>query len=229
VRYSELKTNSLPYWLILGVLAVLIGVGLSAAHYMDVEGHHVSGMNNQIVWGLPHVFAIFLIIAASGALNIASLSSVFGISQYQPLSRLSAILSISLLVGGLIILLLDLGRPDRLIVAITYYNFKSIFAWNMILYSGFVVVVGIYLWLMMERRMLAYSKPAGFVALVWRLVLTSGTGSIFGFLVAREAYDTAILAPMFIVMSFAFGLAVFILLLLTSFRLDNRVVNDCHL
>jgi len=196
---------------------------------MDVEGHHVSGMNNQIVWGLPHVFAIFLIIAASGALNIASLSSVFGISQYQPLSRLSAILSISLLVGGLIILLLDLGRPDRLIVAITYYNFKSIFAWNMILYSGFVVVVGIYLWLMMERRMLAYSKPAGFVALVWRLVLTSGTGSIFGFLVAREAYDTAILAPMFIVMSFAFGLAVFILLLLTSFRLDNRVVNDCHL
>jgi len=229
MRYSELKTNSSPYWLILGVLAVLIGAGLAAAHYMDVEGHHVSGMNNQIVWGLPHVFAIFLIIAASGALNIASLSSVFGISQYQPLSRLSAILSISLLAGGLIILILDLGRPDRLIVAITYYNFKSIFAWNMILYSGFVVVVGVYLWLMMERRMLAYSKPAGFVALIWRLVLTTGTGSIFGFLVAREAYDTALLAPMFIVMSFAFGLAVFILLLLSSFSLDNRVVNDCHL
>jgi molybdopterin-containing oxidoreductase family membrane subunit len=33
-------------------------------------------MNNQVVWGLPHVFAIFLIIAASGILNIASISSV---------------------------------------------------------------------------------------------------------------------------------------------------------
>jgi molybdopterin-containing oxidoreductase family membrane subunit len=215
--------------LILGVLTILVGAGLAAAHQMDVEGHHISGMNNQIVWGLPHVFAIFLIIAASGALNIASLSSVFGKMNYKPLARLSAIVSIALLVGGLAILLLDLGRPDRLIVAITYYNFKSIFAWNIILYSGFIVVVAAYLWLMMERRMHAYAKPAGFVALIWRLVLTTATGSIFGFLVAREAYDTAILAPMFIVMSFAFGLAVFILLLLTSFRLDNRIVNDCHL
>jgi len=219
----------LRYWLILGVLSVMVVAGIGAAHYMDVEGHHVSGMNNQIVWGLPHVFAIFLIVAASGALNIASLSSVFGKSEYKPLARLSAILSISLLVGGLVILVLDLGRPDRLIVAITYYNFKSIFAWNLILYSGFIVVVAAYVWLMMERRMHVYSKPAGVVALTWRLILTTGTGSIFGFLVARETYDTAVLAPMFIVMSFAFGLAIFILMLLTSFKLDNRVIDDCHL
>jgi Ni/Fe-hydrogenase subunit HybB-like protein len=229
MRYSELKVNSPQYWLILAVLALLIVAGLSAAHYMDVEGHHVSGMNNQIVWGLPHVFAIFLIVAASGALNIASISSVFGKTDYKPLARLSAILSIALLVGGLIILLLDLGRPDRLIVAITYYNFKSIFAWNIILYSGFVVVVAVYLWLMMERRMAVYSKPAGLIALIWRLILTTGTGSIFGFLVAREAYDTAVLAPMFIVMSFAFGLAIFILLLMASFNLDKRVLADSHL
>jgi molybdopterin-containing oxidoreductase family membrane subunit len=229
MRYSELKVNSPPYWLLLGVLAVLIVAGASASHYMEVEGHHVSGMNNQIVWGLPHVFAIFLIVAASGALNIASISSVFGKTDYKPLARLSAILSIALLVGGLIILLLDLGRPDRLIVAMTYYNFKSIFAWNIILYSGFVLVVVAYLWLMMERRMQAHSKPAGLIALIWRLILTTGTGSIFGFLVARETYDTALLAPMFIVMSFAFGLAIFILLLMASFSLDNRILAEAHL
>ena len=44
-------------------------------------------------------------------------------------------------------------------------------------------------------------------------VLTTGTGSIFGFLVARQAYDSALLAPLFIVMSFACGLAVFLLVL----------------
>jgi Ni/Fe-hydrogenase subunit HybB-like protein len=229
VRYSELKVNSPRYWLILAVLAGLIVAGLSAAHYMESEGHHVSGMNNQIVWGLPHVFAIFLIIAASGALNLASISSVFGKADYKPMARLSAILSLALLVGGLLVLLLDLGRADRLIVAITHYNFKSIFAWNIILYSGFVLVVAVYLWMMMERRMQAYSKPVGLVAMLWRLILTTGTGSIFGFLVARETYDTAILAPMFIIMSFSFGLAIFILLLMASFKLDNRVLADCHL
>ena len=56
-----------------------------------------------------------------------------------------------------------------------------------------------------------WSKPAGVAALVWRFVLTTGTGSIFGFLVARQAYQSALLAPMFIVLSFAWGLAVFLL------------------
>jgi len=228
-RYSPLKTSSPQYWLMLGLLAVLIFAGLAASHYMEVEGHHVTGMNNQIVWGLPHVFAIFLIVAASGALNIASISSVFGKSDYKPLARLSAILAITLLIGGLAILLLDLGRPDRLIVAMTTYNFKSIFAWNIILYSGFVLIVAAYLWLMMERRMHAYSKSAGTLALAWRLILTTGTGSIFGFLIARESYDSALLAPMFIVMSFSFGLAVFILMLVASFKLDSRVLDDSHL
>ena len=186
-------------------------------------------MSNQVVWGLPHVFAIFLIVAASGALNLASMASVFGKQAYKPLARFSAILAIALLVGGLAILLLDLGRPERLIVAMTHFNFKSIFAWNIILYTGFIVIVMAYLWLMMERRMHRWSKPAGLVAFVWRLILTTGTGSIFGFLVAREAYDSALLAPMFIVMSFAFGLAVFILLLILSFRLDRRELDASHL
>ncbi|NCF35307.1 MAG: molybdopterin oxidoreductase [Gammaproteobacteria bacterium] len=228
-QYSEIKTHSSSYWALLVLLAAGVLIGVAGAHHMDVEGHHVSGMNNQIVWGLPHVFAIFLIVAASGALNIASLASVFAKQAYKPLARFSAILSVALLVGGLAILLLDLGRPDRLIVAMTYYNFKSIFAWNIILYSGFVVIVLAYLWLMMERRMQRWSKPAGLLAFVWRLVLTTGTGSIFGFLVARESYDTALLAPMFIIMSFAFGLATLILLLMLSFSLDRRELDVSHL
>jgi molybdopterin-containing oxidoreductase family membrane subunit len=65
--------------------------------------------------------------------------------------------------------------------------------------------------MMMEPRMNRYTKQVGLLALCWRFVLTSGTGAIFGFLVAREAYDTAIMAPMFIVMSLAQGTAVFLL------------------
>jgi molybdopterin-containing oxidoreductase family membrane subunit len=229
IRYAEVKPRSTGYLvLLLGLLALALA-GLGAAHHMDVEGHHITGMTNQIVWGMPHVFAIFLIVAASGALNVASISSVFGRQAYRPLARYSAVLAITLLFGGLAILLLDLGRPDRLIVAMTHYNFKSIFAWNIILYIGFVVIVAVYLWLMMERRLYRFSKPAGLVALVWRLVLTTGTGSIFGFLVAREAYDTAILAPMFVILSFAIGLAILILLLMLCFALDRRELDISHL
>lgn len=226
LRYSSIEARSSKFWMLLIGLALVAVIGVLSAHHMEVEGHVITGMNNQVVWGLPHVFAIFLIVAASGALNVASIASVFGKVEYKPLARLSALLALALLAGGLAVLVLDLGRPDRLIVAMTKYNFKSIFAWNIILYTGFFVIVGIYLWWMMDSAMQKHSKKAGFFAFIWRLILTTGTGSIFGFLVARSAYDTAMLAPMFIIMSFAFGLAFYILVLLASYSWTQRPLGD---
>ena len=226
VRYLEIDGNSTGYYVLLGILSVLVLAGLGAAYHMEHNGHWVTGMNNQIVWGMPHVFAVFLIVAASGALNVASIASVFGRVMYKPLAPLSGLLAVALLAGGLAVLVLDLGRPDRLIVAITYYNFRSIFAWNIFLYTGFMGIVVVYLWMMMDRRMNAYSKPVGFFAFFWRLILTTGTGSIFGFLVARQAYDTAILAPMFIVMSFSYGLASFLLVLMASYKWSGRPLGN---
>jgi molybdopterin-containing oxidoreductase family membrane subunit len=169
---------------------------------------------------------VFLIVAASGALNVASIASVFGRQLYKPLARLSALLSLALLAGGLAVLVLDLGRPDRLLVAMTYYNFKSIFAWNIFLYIGFMAVVVVYLWMMFERRFNDYTKQAGMTAFIWRLVLTTGTGSIFGFLVARDAYDSALLAPMFIINSFAYGLAIFLVVVMAAARWTGRELGD---
>ena len=202
-RYLELEGRSTGFFTLLAILLAFIAAGAGAFMYMEHNGHIVTGMNNQIVWGMPHVFAVFLIVAASGALNVASISSVFNRKIYKPLAPLSAILAVALLLGGLLILVLDLGRPERLIIAMTYYNPKSIFAWNILLYNGFFVIVLVYLWLMLERRFNKYSSYAGLFAFIWRLVLTTGTGSIFGFLVARSSFDTAILAPMFIIFSFA--------------------------
>ena len=226
IEYRQIEGKSMGFMALLGGLGLMIAIALGATYYMEHNGHWVTGMDNQIVWGMPHVFALFLIVAASGALNVASISSVFNRKVYKPLARLSGLLAIALLAGGLMVLVLDLGRPDRLIVAMTYYNFKSIFAWNIILYNGFFAIVAVYLWMMMERKMNDYSKPVGVVAFTWRLILTTGTGSIFGFLVARQAFDAAIMAPMFVTMSFAYGLAVFILVLFAAYAWTGRPLGD---
>ena len=229
IHYREWGIESPRYWGLLAVLAAIVGVGGFATLYMEHEGHWVTGMTNQIVWGTPHVFAIFLIVAASGALNVASIGSVFGQKMYKPLARLSGLMAITLLVGGLIVLVLDLGQPSRLIVAMTTYNFKSIFAWNIYLYVGFMAIVAVYLFTMMERKANRFSHGVGVFAFVWRLALTTGTGSIFGFLVARQGYDAAIMAPMFIIMSFAYGLALYLLVLMFTFDSDERPLGDAVL
>jgi molybdopterin-containing oxidoreductase family membrane subunit len=230
IAYQKLEEHGPLFWGLLLLNGAIIVAGLGAAYVMEHRGHIVTGMNNQIVWGMPHVFAVFLIVAASGALNVASISSVFGKQEYKPYARLSGLLAIALLIGGLAVLVLDLGRPDRLIVAMTTYNFKSIFAWNIFLYIGFLAVVAVYLFVMMDRRASRsslFGTAIGGFAFVWRLVLTSGTGSIFGWLVAREAYDAAIMAPLFIAASLLYGMAFTVLVLaMARWQVGQNFVTD---
>ena len=209
--YVETQSRSGAFWglLVLGGLFMLAALG--AFLYFEHNGHIVTGMDNQIVWGIPHVFAVFLIVAASGVLNVASIGSVFGKPVYKARAPLSGLLALAMMAGGLAVLAADLGRPDRLIVAMTHFNFKSIFALNMMFYSGFFAIVSAYLVTMMDHSLNGYSKVVGFLAFFWRLALTTATGSIFGFLIARTAYGSALMAPMFIIYSFAYGLAAFLI------------------
>ena len=214
------------FWALLALGGVVTLGGLLAAHAMETHGHAITGMSNQVVWGLPHVFAIFMIVAASGVLNVASIGSVFGQSAYKPRAPLSGLLSLALLAGGLMVLMLDLGRPERVVVAATHYNFTSVFAWNVFLYSGMAAIVALYLWTMFEPRMHRYARAAGIAALIWRFALTTGTGSIFAFLIARQAYQSAVLAPLFIVLSFAWGLAVFLLVQSSMYAWNGLVLPE---
>ncbi len=214
------------FWMLLALGGLVMLGTLSAFFYLEHHGHIMTGMNNQIVWGLPHVFAVFLIVAASGVLNVASIGSVFGKKLYKARAPLSGLLALAMLAGGLAVLVLDLGRPDRLIVAMTHYNFKSIFAWNMIFYNGFFAIVGLYLITLMDHKLKPWSKPVGLLAFLWRLALTTATGSIFGFLVARAGYNSALYAPMFIIYSFAYGLAAFLVVQSVMYKWNNIAMDE---
>jgi len=220
--YSPLYLRSRLYYVLLAASGLVALAGMFAVYLMEHHGHIITGMNNQVVWGLPHVFAIFLIVAASGVLNVASIGSVFGKAMYKARAPMASLLSVAMLAGGLAVLMLDLGRPDRLIVAATNINLTSVFAWNVVLYTGMFSLIIIYLWTMMERRMNGWNKPAGLAVFVWRFILTTGTGLIFAFLTARQAYGSAILPPMFIVLSFAWGLAVFHLVQAATYAWNER-------
>ncbi|MTJ83992.1 MAG: molybdopterin oxidoreductase [Telmatospirillum sp.] len=211
--FQALAGRSLGFWALLGFFLLFVAIGGLSSLYMETNGHWVTGMNNQVPWGLPHACAVFLLVASTGALNIASLGSVFSKDDYRPLGRLSALSAMAVQAGGLFILLLDLGRADRLIVAMTNYNFTSIFCLNIVLYNGFFAIVTTYLYMMMEPRLEPFYRPVAFSAFVWRLAVTTGTGSIFGLMVSRMAFHSAIMAPMFIALSLSFGLAMFLVIL----------------
>lgn len=228
IIYRELGGPAPRYWGLLALLAIPLALGAFAYFYIEHYGHIVTGMDNQIVWGIPHVFALFLVVAATGALNVAMAASVFGKTDYRPLAPFSALISLGLLVGGLALLMLDLGRPDRMIVAITELNPESVFARRVIFYDGFMLSVGVYLWFLLERRMNRYIKPAAIVAFAWQLLLITSTGLEFGFNF-RALYDSLLYAPMFIAFAAAYGIAVLTLLLLAVCSWEDRPVPEALL
>ncbi len=218
--YRAIEGNSASYFSLLGVLGFFLLTGAGAFLYIETQGHGVTNMTNQVVWGLPHVFAISLLVLASGALNLASMATVFGAKHYKQFRRFSAFLAIALLAGGLAVLVLDLGRPDRMLLTMMHMNFRSMFTWNVFLYSGFVVMCFLYLWTMMQHE--RFVKIAGSTSFVWRLMLPTGTGSIFGVIHARDVFHSAVTAPTFIAVSLSAGTALCLILLVATFRATGR-------
>jgi molybdopterin-containing oxidoreductase family membrane subunit len=211
--FTQLEIPTTRLWPVLASIVAVVVAGLAAFLTMDIEGHHVTGMTQRVPWGVPHVFAYFLILAASGALNVAMLGAVFGRAIYKPLEPFSTMLAIALLIGGLSVLVLDLGRPDRVLLTIAYRNNWSIFAWNTVLYTGFLTLAAVHLATLLNRRYARFSPLSGHAANLWRFALTTGTGLDLGVLVAREMYRSAMFAPLFISYALTYGLAVLLVLL----------------
>ena len=214
ISYHTIDGRNFGTWIALIFFALLAGMGGLAALYMEDNGHWVTGMTNYVVWGLPHVFAFFLVLSATGAQNVASVGSVFEKLPYRPFGRLSGLTAMAVQAGGLSVLALDLGRSDRLITFATRLHATSVFSWNVVLYTGFFATVAFYLWTMMDHRLGTLYRPAALAAFIWRLLLTTGSGSVFGFTIARSAYHSTLVAPMFIALSMSFGMAFYILVML---------------
>ncbi len=222
IAFSELEGRTVGYYVLLGCFVLLALVSVASAWTIEQQGHWITGMNNQTPWGLPHIFSVFFILSGAGAFVVAAMHSVFCRPLYRPVARLSGLLALALLVSGIAVLLLDLGRPERVTIAMTTFNFTSALSTNVFRYTAFMIAVGFYLWTTMEPRLDRYSRPLGIAAFLLGVLLATGIGAELGFLVARKAYDSAIMPPMFVAMSMAFGLACFILVLVAVFGATGR-------
>jgi molybdopterin-containing oxidoreductase family membrane subunit len=221
MEFSQIEGKSRGFKVGCGALIALSLWGALSFWSTFTEGHHITGMSNSVPWGLPITAVIFLIGVSAGSLVLSSLSAVFGKNEYKPFSRVSAYLAALLLAGAIALIVLDWGRPDRILLPFFHLNILSIFSWNGFLYTAYIGICVIYLWAMFAESK-SLIKPIGILAVFWAILVHSGTGAIFGFITGRELYHSPLLPPSFVAAALSSGTALIILVLLVSFRFTKR-------
>src|SRR4030042_3481981 len=196
IEFSPLEGKSRQFYGLMLVLFGLAGAGLLATYLMYEKGLHLSGMTNRVPWGFSIVMAIYYIGLSAGSLVLSAMSAVFGRKEFKPFSRIAALLAMLLLVGALLSIILDWGRPDRVFVPFIHFNFASMFSINGILYSTYIAICFVYLLAMFAEKDRLVTVIAT-IAVIWAVGVHSGTGAIFGY-VPRELFQSPLLPPRFI-------------------------------
>ncbi len=225
IQFERIEGRSPQYYLLVFVLAVFAVAGLLATFYISGKGLYLTGMNNRIPWGLQIVMAVYYIGLSAGSLVISGLYGVFGKQEYKPFARIAVYLAMLFLIAGLLSILTDQGRMDRVFVEpFVHFNLQSMFSINPILYNGHILICVIYLWALFKEKKKLTTIVAT-LAFGWAFCVHSGTGAIFGF-GARVLYESPLLPASFVAAAMASGTAFMILVIVGLFKITKRPVDD---
>ena len=141
-----LKTSKLSkIWMI--ALTAIILVGLYAFILQFKKGHIVTGMRDNVVWGVYIInFIFFVCLSYSGAF-IGGVLHFFKTPWKNSVARIVEIITVLSLIIGPIFILLCIGRLDRLHYLFMYPRIQSPITWDIIAIMTDLIGCFIYLYL----------------------------------------------------------------------------------
>lgn len=224
IDYKQINGRSPVVITLLCIFGALIFGGLYATYRMYVDGIHLSGMTNRVPWGLQIVMGVYHIGLSEGSLLVSGLYGIFGKLEYKPFARITAYLAMLFLIAGLLSIVTDQGRIDRVFVKpFVYFNGTSMFSLNPILYVGLILICLVYLWALFKERG-RLTKLMSVAVVLWALGVHTGTGYIFAF-VARELYHSPLLPITFVAAANSSGVALMIILIVLLFKVTRRALD----
>lgn len=194
------------------LLAALVVVGVGCWIYQLLQGLTVTGMNNGTSWGLYITNFMFFVGLSAGGLIVASSASVFHIAKFKQVALPAIILSTVCICAAGMFVLIDLGGVQRVWRLITGPNPTSPLLWDVCVITCYLIINICYLTFMAGGNNRAVTITSRF-ALPCAILVHSVTAWIFGLEIAKEGWNSAILAPIFVASAMDSGLALLLLVL----------------
>ena len=211
------------YYAWTGGLAVVCLLGLNAYCRQFAHGLIVTGMSDQVSWGVYIANFTFLVGVAAAAVMMVIPAYIYGNEELHDLVIFGELLAVAAILMCLAFVTVDLGRPDRfwhLIPGIGEFNFPaSMLSWDVIVLNGYLLL-NVYICgylLYCRYRKTSPSKwfyiPFVFIAIVWAVSIHTVTAFLYVGLGGRPFWNSSIVGPRFLASAFTAGPALIILAL----------------
>ena len=227
------------YYLWMGVLSCVVLLGINAYAKQFVNGLIVTGMSDQVSWGVYIANFTFIVGVAAAAAMLVIPVYIYNNKELHDLVIFGELLAVAAILMCLAFVTVDLGRPDRfwhLIPGIGKFNFPgSMLSWDVIVLNGYLLlnlhICGYLLYCRYIGKQPAtwFYIPFVFVAIVWAVSIHTVTAFLYVGLGGRPFWNSAIVGPRFIASAFAAGPALIILALqvirrVTEYRIADRAL-----
>lgn len=159
------------FWLAaLALSAVIAWGGVTYARQL-ILGLGETGMNRPVYWGVYMVNFIFFIGISHAGTLISAILRVTGAEWRRPITRVAEAITVFALVVGTLQIIIDMGRPDRLLFVILYGRLQSPILWDVVAVTTYFLgsVTYLYLPLIPDLAILRDNAPEG--APAWRRAL----------------------------------------------------------
>ena len=134
-------------WIAFLVVIILIGC---YAYYLQLKyGLKVTALRDYASWGLYiSNFVFFVAISLVGAL-ISSILRLTNFEWHRPLTRIAEIIAVAGIIFAGLIIVVDMGRPERLLYLFNHGRIQSPIMWDVIVVSTYLVTSLLFLYLPM--------------------------------------------------------------------------------
>src|SRR5678816_3658680 len=196
-------------------------LGLNAYARQFAHGLIVTGMSDEVSWGVYIANFTFLVGVAAAAVMVVIPVYIYDNEELHDLVIFGELLAIAAILMCLAFVTVDLGRPDRfwhMIPGLGKLNFPgSMLSWDVIVLNGYLAL-NVYLCaylLYCRYRKQAPSKwfylPVVFLGIVWAISIHTVTAFLYVGLGGRPFWNSSIVGPRFIASAFTAGPALIIL------------------
>jgi Ni/Fe-hydrogenase subunit HybB-like protein len=112
-----------PAWA--GILLIFMAAGLVGAFFVFTQGLEITNLSDLVPWGLWITIDLSAIALSAGAFTLSAAVYLLGLKQFQPVARTAVFIGIIGYSMAMMMLLMDIGRPDRFWHAFAYWNIHS--------------------------------------------------------------------------------------------------------